>query len=345
MKESGIFIGFLLGFQLLFPFQVEGAQQRGPLIGFKRHQRKEVIALEEKKTINISPQSQIYLGEVAFKVEFSKDGKTVACATNKGEVIVYNQGEVVLKEKTSWQKLYAIEFQPRTGYLTYPENHRLLFLDLNALRISKEMRVKERQIASMAFCADGSKIAVAYLGGGMEVYDIAEGDEIFSSRDLNLYSLVFHPDGKTIFCGGVDGNIYIVDIVNKGMKSVSGHKFFIMTVDITPDGSYIASGGGDAQCFVWKLKEEELQKEFSWIHGGWVTDVQFYDNYLITACRDGKLRIFAFPKKELVYVISVSDKSLLSFDINPQGELGVSSSDGMLRFYNLNSLISQKSLP
>ncbi len=344
MKESGIFIGFLLGFQLLLPFQVEGAQQRGPLIGFKRHQTQEIIALEKKKTINISPQSQIYLGEVSFKVKFSEDDRTVACATNKGEVIVYKQGELMLKEKTSWQKLYAIEFQPRTGYLTYPEKRRLLFLDLNGLRIVKEMMVKERQITSMAFCKDGSKIAVAYLGGGMEVYDI-EGNEMFSSQTLNLYSLAFHPDGKTVFCGGVDGNIYIVDIINKGIKRVSGHKFFIMAVDVTPDGSYIATGGGDAQCFVWRLKGEELQKEFSWVHGGWVTDAQFYNNYLITACRDGKLRIFAFPKKELVYVISVSEKSLLSFDINHRGELAVSSSDGMLRFYNLKSFLSQKSLP
>ncbi len=129
MKERRIYIGFLLIFQLLFLFPLEGAQQKGLLIGFKRHQTQEVIALEEKKTINISPQSQIYLGEVAFKVKFSKDGKTVACATNKGEVIVYNQGELVLKEKTSWEKIYTIEFQPRTGYLTYPESRRFLFLD------------------------------------------------------------------------------------------------------------------------------------------------------------------------------------------------------------------------
>ena len=129
MKECRIYIGFLLLFQLLFLFPLEGAQQRGPLIGFKRYQTQEVIALEEKKTINISPQSQIYLGEVAFKVKFSKDDRTVACATNKGEVIVYNQGELVLKEKTSWEKIYTIEFQPRTGYLTYPESRRFLFLD------------------------------------------------------------------------------------------------------------------------------------------------------------------------------------------------------------------------
>jgi WD40 repeat protein len=330
-KAFYIVVGIVAGMFV----NADGEEKQGVLIGFKRQQPEAIIALEKEKTREVLPESEINLGAVGYRVRFSSDGRFLAVGTNRGDLLVYEEGNLILKEKIPGGKLYAVGFQPRSDYLTLCRKGELVIVDLQSLKVAKKIPIKNKPLSYFTFSNKGEEIALSYLGGGVEVYKVTDGNRISSFLDLELYSFAFKQG--IIFGGGRDGNIYILD--TQKIETIPAHKFFILAIDVSGDGNFVASGSGDAQCFVWRYNEGNLHKEFSWIHGGWVTSLKFYKDYLITACRDGKLRVFDFKKPELLGVIKVSQKSLLSFDISSRGELAVSSSDGILRFYNFNNLV------
>jgi cytochrome c len=70
----------------------------------------------------------------------------------------------------------------------------------------RSVEVQEMPVTSLAVSADGAKIAVAGLRGAVAILDRASGKEILKlvGPGLPVWSLAFHPDGKTLLTGGAD---------------------------------------------------------------------------------------------------------------------------------------------
>jgi len=46
---------------------------------------------------------------------------------------------------------------------------------------------------------------------------------------------------------------------------LTGHTSFVKTVDFSPDGTYLASGGGDRKIKVWDLTGHDIATFEGWI--------------------------------------------------------------------------------
>jgi cytochrome c len=66
--------------------------------------------------------------------------------------------------------------------------------------------VQERPISALALSADGELIAAAGLSGAVKILARSTGREVATlvGPGLPVWSLAFHPDGKTLFTGGAD---------------------------------------------------------------------------------------------------------------------------------------------
>jgi cytochrome c len=68
------------------------------------------------------------------------------------------------------------------------------------------VEVQERPISALALSADGELIAAAGLSGAVKILARSTGREVATlvGPGLPVWSLAFHPDGKTLFTGGAD---------------------------------------------------------------------------------------------------------------------------------------------
>jgi len=82
----------------------------------------------------------------------------------------------------------------------------------------------------------------------------------------------------------------------------------IHSVDVSKDGLYIVTGGGDRQVKLWSYKEAKLLRK-GIVHSAEVTRVRFSPccDYILSCCQDGSIFKWCFPK----------DLACVSVSINP----------------------------
>lgn len=121
----------------------------------------------------------------------------------------------------------------------------------------KKAAAEQARIVSVAFSADGTKLAAGNLEGSVKIYDAADGKEI-ASIDTNdgTWALAFSPDGSKLATGGWDQTIHVWDIAaKKEAQTIKAHMGAVTALDFSPDGALIASGGTDNLVKLWTVKK------------------------------------------------------------------------------------------
>ncbi len=74
--------------------------------------------------------------------------------------------------------------------------------------------------------------------------------------------VVFTPDGKRLVFGR-NKKVVVWDFIQDESVELGGHTGSIVSVDISPDGDKIASGGGDGKVIIWELQSGKKLLEYS----------------------------------------------------------------------------------
>jgi WD40 repeat protein len=131
--------------------------------------------------------------------------------------------------------------------------------------------------------------------------------ESFHITNQSLRAMAYNEARNEIVIGASDNNIYILDAKSLSVKHVirQAHESSVFTVQYSPDGNYLLSGGRDAHLKVWAIEREfELVSEQA-AHWFTINDITFHpDGHLFaTASRDKTIKIWDADNFKLLKVI------------------------------------------
>ncbi len=118
-------------------------------------------------------------------------------------------------------------------------------------------------LGSVAWSPDGKTLAVP-TSTGLYFYSF-NGLKFSEERNLAegkfLINSLFSPDGKLVYSGSNDGEIFIINSSSGQVEALlEGHEDEVSTISITNDGSKLASGSRDHTIRIWDLStREQLQ--------------------------------------------------------------------------------------
>ncbi|VEN48491.1 unnamed protein product [Callosobruchus maculatus] len=173
------------------------------------------------------------------------------------------------------------------------------------LRLGEKAQVLTGEKAVVTFiCASPNKrhLAAGYSDGSVKVYDLKSGDvlNIFQGHKSEVTALAYDIYGHKLASGAKDTDVVIWDTVaESGLCRLSGHNGAITQLQFMSQKPILISSSKDTFIKFWDLETNHCFKTLT----GHLTEVWSIalvknDQYLVTGCGDGELRVFKIYEKE-----------------------------------------------
>jgi len=157
-------------------------------------------------------------------------------------------------------------------------------------------------VYGIAISPDGKRIVSGSIDKTIRVWNATNGDELMTIRGHHrqIGPVLFSPDGRKIISGSLDWTVQTQSIkvwdaaTGAELMTLSGHDYhWINSIDISPDGKQIVSGGSDSIIKVWDLT---TGSEIMTIRGHKlaVTEVAFSPDgkRIVSGSKDGTIKVW-----------------------------------------------------
>ncbi|GAA6021096.1 hypothetical protein JCM11491_004414 [Sporobolomyces phaffii] len=226
---------------------------------------------------------------------FSPDGKYLATGSEDRVVRIWNLAQKRIAQVFQGHKseIYSLAFSPdgrrlvsgsgdKTARMWDLETGACLYtLAIEDITIAENGPV-DAGVTSVVLSPDGKFLAAGSLDTVVRIWDAETGqlvDKLKGHKD-SVYSVAFSPDGKFVVSGSLDKTLKMWDMaslrstlasqqgkdvpVGEGGKTnclttLQGHKDYVLSVDISPDGAWIVSGSKDRGVQFWDPKTAKAQ--------------------------------------------------------------------------------------
>ena len=116
-------------------------------------------------------------------------------------------------------------------------------------------------VSSAAFSADGKMLVSADEVGTIRFWELENLRPIGMMRgNVEILSMIFFPDVRTLACGRQDGTIQIVDAITfQERMTWKAYDTYVVSLAVTPDGGTLVSGTLDAPFRIWRTAQAPKQ--------------------------------------------------------------------------------------
>ncbi|QDV35162.1 c-type cytochrome domain-containing protein [Tautonia plasticadhaerens] len=188
--------------------------------------------------------------------------------------------------------------------------------------------------------ATGLKVWEAGTGTGVAAFGHVAADD--PAKVAAVDALAFAGDGRVV-SGAEDQAIKLWGVSGKWSlhRTLGPHAFRVLAIDFSPDGSLIATGGGEpagsGEVKLWDAESGELRLDLPELHSDTVFGLRFRPDgsALASAAADKFVKVVAVPSWELVETFEGHTHHVLSVDWNADGTRLVSGgADTVLKFWD-----------
>ncbi len=160
--------------------------------------------------------------------------------------------------------------------------------------VVKEFKDHDENVFSVAFSPDGKLLASGSEDKTMLLYNL-ETDELlhtFEGHFSTINDIAFNPKGKYIFSAG-DKTIRIWKPDGTYINKIRGHKTYIWSISLTPDGNKIASGSFEEDFYLWDiLNTEKLETYSEHTKSVLAVDIDPDGDYIVSGSLDKSIKLW-----------------------------------------------------
>jgi WD40 repeat protein len=175
---------------------------------------------------------------------------------------------------------------------------------------------------AVAFSPDGRRLlSTSSFGGFLRAWDADSGKELEERKTPEHCAglAISVADGRIAFGGA--GNLVWLSAPGLGMemRSLAGHRGFILATAFSPDGSRLASAGQDGAVKVWNVADADEVRHYRG-HTGGVTALAFSRDgkKLVSSSEDGTVKVWDCPAAREPFPIHFGGW-LRNLQISPSG--------------------------
>jgi WD40 repeat protein len=283
---------------------------------------------------------------------FGGDGTTLATAGRDGAVLVWD-----LRTRTTRKFPGPAEgtgtclaFSPKGSLLAFANTAEQVWL-WDWQGDAPPRRIRSPQIGTvhgLTFSPDGRLLAMAGSNGSTELWDLVEGESFarLKGHTAQVSCLAISPDGTRLASGSWDRTIRLWEIPSGRDSPIAapsvlrGHPGFVTGLSFDGEGRFLASAGSDRTVRLWDTQAQRPEHLLAVHRCPPFTCLVFSPDgqTLAAGNRDGRIRIFAGSRQEVVAEIDGHAKGIHAIAFNKTGSLLASASDdGTVKLWDVPS--------
>ena len=201
--------------------------------------------------------------EPLWAVAVSPDGKHAAAAGADKLIRIYETetGKLEATLPGSNSAITTLAFFPDNNRLASGGGDRFVRIwDIAAKKLLKELPGHELPVLGVAVSADGKFVVSGAADGTARGWDPDGGKSLWtwSGKSKAICGVSIRAGNKHVALATADGSLVVLDIADgnpKELASMSAHVAGVAAVTYSPDGTKLATVGGDGALRIWTLAE------------------------------------------------------------------------------------------